>query len=284
MNYQRDMTGQAFATQTNKAITLLGMSGVGKTTLANRLPKAAWFHYSGDYRIGTRYLAEPILDVVKRQAMKDPMLQDLLRADEISIEHNITVDNLDLVSKFLGMIGAGENGGLRLDEFKRRQELHRRAEISAMFDVPDFIERARETYGYPNFINDAGGSLCELNEDGLIKKLAEDTLIIYLQPSTQLRQDIIERSLARPKPMYYRDDFFDQQLPQYLLDTSTPSIDVINPDDFFRWIIPRLIAHREPLYRRIADEYGVTIDADKIMAIRSEDEFVEIVSAALDRR
>ena len=127
MNYQRDMTGQEFSTQTNKAITLLGMSGVGKTTIANRLPKASWFHYSGDYRIGTRYLEEPILDVVKRQAMKDPMLQDLLRADEISIEHNITVNNLDLVSKFLGMIGSGENGGLRLDEFKRRQELHRRA-------------------------------------------------------------------------------------------------------------------------------------------------------------
>ena len=284
MNYQRDMTGQAFATQTNKAITLLGMSGVGKTTLANRLPKAAWFHYSGDYRIGTRYLEEPILDVVKRQAMKDPMLQDLLRADEISIEHNITVNNLDLVSKFLGMIGSGENGGLRLDEFKRRQELHRRAEISAMFDVPDFIERARETYGYPNFINDAGGSLCELNKDGLMKRLAEDTLIIYLQPSTQLRQKIIERSLERPKPMYYQDDFFDRELPQYLSDTSTPSIDVINPDDFFCWIIPRLIAHREPLYRRIADEYGVTVDADEIMAIRSEDEFLEIVAAALDRR
>ena len=243
MNYQRDMTGQAFATQTNKAITLLGMSGVGKTTLANRLPKAAWFHYSGDYRIGTRYLEEPILDVVKRQAMKDPMLQDLLRADEISIEHNITVNNLDLVSKFLGMIGSGENGGLRLDEFKRRQELH-----------------------------------------GLMKRLAEDTLIIYLQPSTQLRQKIIERSLMRPKPMYYQDDFFDRELPQYLSDTSTPSIDVINPDDFFCWIIPRLIAHREPLYRRIADEYGVTVDADEIMAIRNEDEFLDIVAAALDRR
>ena len=212
------------------------------------------------------------------------MLQDLLRADEISIEHNITVNNLDLVSKFLGMIGSGENGGLRLDEFKRRQELHRRAEISAMFDVPDFIERARETYGYPNFINDAGGSLCELNEDGLMKRLAEDTLIIYLQPSTELRQKIIERSLVRPKPMYYQDDFFDRELPQYLSDTSTPSIDVINPDDFFCWIIPRLIAHREPLYRRIADEYGVTVDADEIMAIRSEDEFLEIVAAALDRR
>ena len=98
MNYQRDMTGQEFSTQTNKAITLLGMSGVGKTTIANRLPKDSWFHYSGDYRIGTRYLEEPILDVIKRQAMKDPMLWDLLRADEISIEHRITVNNLDPVS------------------------------------------------------------------------------------------------------------------------------------------------------------------------------------------
>jgi len=29
-----------------------------------------------------------------------------------------------------------------------------------------------------------------------MKRLAEDTLIIYLQPSTQLRQKIIERSLV----------------------------------------------------------------------------------------
>src|SRR6188472_4448588 len=35
----------------NKAITLLGMSGVGKTTLAYKLPRSKWFHYSGDYRI-----------------------------------------------------------------------------------------------------------------------------------------------------------------------------------------------------------------------------------------
>ena len=84
--------------------------------------------------------------------------------------------------------------------------------------------------------------------------------------------------------MYYRDDFFDRELPQYLWETGTPSIDVIDSDDFFRWIIPRLIAHREPLYRCIADEYGVTVDADEIIAIQSEDEFLEIVAAALDRR
>ena len=49
------LTASEFTKWPNKAITLLGMSGIGKTTLANKLPKSKWFHYSGDYRIGTKY-------------------------------------------------------------------------------------------------------------------------------------------------------------------------------------------------------------------------------------
>jgi GTPase SAR1 family protein len=64
------MTRAEFLRWPHKAITLLGMSGIGKTTLAYKLPKSKWFHYSGDYRIGTKYLAEPILDNIKRQAMQ----------------------------------------------------------------------------------------------------------------------------------------------------------------------------------------------------------------------
>jgi hypothetical protein len=40
----------------HKSVTLLGMSGVGKTHLSTLLRGHFWFHYSGDYRIGTRYL------------------------------------------------------------------------------------------------------------------------------------------------------------------------------------------------------------------------------------
>ena len=48
------------------AVTLLGMSGVGKTMLSTALRQSSnWFHYSADYRIGTRYLVESILDNVK---------------------------------------------------------------------------------------------------------------------------------------------------------------------------------------------------------------------------
>ena len=137
-------------------MTLLGLSGVGKTRLATLLRKHDWFHYSGDYRIGTRYLDEAILDNVKQQVMSVPFLRELLRSDSIYISNNITVDNLRPVSSFLGKVGNPERGGLPLKEFKRRQSLHRMAEIAAMKDVPEFIHKAREIYGYRHFVNDAG--------------------------------------------------------------------------------------------------------------------------------
>jgi ABC-type transport system involved in cytochrome bd biosynthesis fused ATPase/permease subunit len=79
------MTAQEFIDCKSKHITLLAMSGAGKTTLADKLPKTKWYHYSGDYRIGTKYLKEPILDNIKRQAMSVPFLRELLRADLVMI-------------------------------------------------------------------------------------------------------------------------------------------------------------------------------------------------------
>ena len=55
----------------NKRVSLLGMSGLGKTRLSNMLQSSFnWFHYSVDYRIGTRYLDEFIVDNFKQEAMK----------------------------------------------------------------------------------------------------------------------------------------------------------------------------------------------------------------------
>ena len=86
------LTLREFRAWDNKCVTLLGMSGVGKTRLATLLRRQNWFHYSGDYRIGTRYLDEPILDNIKQQAMQVPFLRDLLRSDSIYVRNNITVD------------------------------------------------------------------------------------------------------------------------------------------------------------------------------------------------
>ena len=175
------MSPQEFLDWPSKRITLLAMSGAGKTTLANKLPKAKWFHYSGDYRIGTKYLREPILDNIKRQAMSVPFLRDLLMSDSIYISNKITVDNLAPVSTFLGKLGDAKQGGMSLTEFKRRQHLHHQAEVAAMNDVPEFIHKAEDIYGYHHFINDAGGSVCELDNPEVLKTLADNTLIIYIK-------------------------------------------------------------------------------------------------------
>ena len=80
---------EEFRNWDHKNITLLGMSGVGKTYLSSLLRQHNWFHYSIDYRIGTRYLDEPIMDLIKQQAMQAPFLRDLLRKDWIYIRNNI---------------------------------------------------------------------------------------------------------------------------------------------------------------------------------------------------
>ncbi len=278
------MRREEFVRWENKAITLLGMSGVGKTLLANRLPKATWFHYSGDYRIGTKYLEEPILDNIKRQAMQVPFLRDLLRSDCIYIRANITVDNLKAMSTFLGKVGDPQRGGLALAEFKRRQQLHREAEIRAMHDVEPFIVKAREIYGYPHFINDAGGSVCELDDEPTLQTLARNTLIIYIRADKEMEDQLIQRQIEHPKPLYYSEPFLDEQLKEYLSAEKLRSVEEIEPDRFVRWIFPKLVAHRRPRYQALADRYGYTVEARGAEQVRNESDFIELVGDALQKK
>ncbi len=278
------MTRNEFLAWPRKAITLLGMSGVGKTTLANRLPTGSWFHYSGDYRIGTRYLSEHIVDNFKREAMKVPFLRDLLRNDSIYIASNITVDNLEPISTFLGKIGRRDSGGLSLSEFKRRQRMHRDAEASAMRDVADFIVKAKEIYGYDHLINDAGGSICEIDDPEMLRILSDHTLILYLRAGPDMEQELIRRAVAKPKPLYYRDDFLDSRLAEYLRLEGLSSPEEIVPDRFVQWIFPSLVRHRRPRYEEIAARYGYTTDANELAGVRDEADFLDLVGDAIDRR
>ncbi|MDH3314469.1 MAG: ATPase [Gammaproteobacteria bacterium] len=264
-----------------KDVTLLGMSGVGKTTLANKLPKQKWFHYSGDYRIGTKYLEEPILDNIKKQAMKVDFLRDLLRSDSIYICSNISVNNLDPISSFLGKIGNPDLGGLSVAEFKQRQRLHHDAEVGAMKDVESFIRKAKEIYGYAHFINDAGGSVCELDDPGALETLVKHTLIIYIRADEDMEQQLIQRQIDNPKPLYYQEAFLDEKLSEYLKSKGAKSVEEIDPDKFVQWTFPKLVAHRRPLYEDIAARYGYTIDAREIGNVRNESDFLLLIRDTL---
>ncbi|MDI1279699.1 ATPase [Methylobacter sp.] len=275
------MSPQEFLDWKTKRITLLAMSGAGKTTLANKLPKANWFHYSGDYRIGTKYLEEPILDNIKRQAMRVPFLRELLLSDSIHISNKITVDNLAPVSSFLGKLGDPELGGLSLQEFKRRQKLHHQAEIAAMNDVPDFIDKAVDIYGYKYFVNDAGGSVCELDSPEVLETLAQNTLIVYIKIPPALEQTIIERAKSDPKPLYYREAFLDEKLAEFMQLKNYAFTDVMPPDDFVSWVFPELFKSRLPRYQAIADQYGYTVDANDVATVKGEDDFIRLIADAL---
>lgn len=277
------LSAEDFMAWENKHVTLLGMSGVGKTRVANILRRRNWFHYSGDYRIGTRYLDEPILDNIKQQAMQVPFLRKLLRTDSIHIRNNITVDNLTPVSSFLGKVGNPEQGGLPLKEFKRRQDLHREGEIAAMKDVPEFIRKAREIYGYRHFVNDAGGSLCELEDPKVIQTLEEHTLILYIKATEHDEKELIRRAEGDPKPLYYREPFLDEQLAHYLRENELPYVAMVDPDDFVRWVFPRLFYARIPRYEAIAAGHGYTITTDELSRVKDENGFLTLLAEAVAR-
>lgn len=277
------LTIEEFHHWQHRCITLLGMSGVGKTYLSGLLRRSDWFHYSGDYRIGTRYLDEPILDLIKSQAMQVPFLRDLLRRDWVAFQNKIQVDDLGPVLSFVGQLGDPEKGGLSLPEFNRRQALYRDAEIRAMQDVPEFIRKAREIYGYSHFVNDVGGSLCELEAPSVIDLLAQHSLILYIRVPQADEIKLIQRAQADPKPLYFRPTFIKAAVKDYLTEHGLEYVADIDPNDFTRWVFPRLFHSRVPRYEAIARPFGYTVESTEVAAVRDEQDFLALIETAIAR-
>ncbi len=275
---------EEFRAWENKRVTLVGMSGVGKSYLSAKLRGSNWFHYSGDYRIGTRYLDEHIVDMIKQQGIKIPFLKELLRNDWIYIKNNIRVNDLGPVLSFVGKLGNPELGGVELGEFVERQAIYRQAEVDAMHDIPHFIEKARRIYGYPHFVNDVGGSLCELDESDVMDILVDNTMILYIQVTNQEQEDrLIERAVSDPKPLYYRPDFLEQHLQIYFEETGLQYAAQIDPDAFARWVFPRLYHSRIPRYAEIA-KLGYTVTSEEVDQVQNDKDFFQLLETAIARQ
>ncbi len=279
---------KSFANSDARAITIFGMAGVGKTRISNLLRKNNWFHYSIDYRIGTRYMGEFITDNLKREAMKVPFLGALLRSDSIDISTNLRFENLEPLSSYLGAPGNLEQGGLSLKEYQKRQEQHRIAEIAALIDVPHFIARAKNLYGYENFIADTGGSMIEVitpdDNDPVIKALTSSTMMLYIRGTDADTDALITRYKNAPKPMYYRPALLVEKWAQFKKLNHIDNDNEVDPVEFAGWGFEEILNDRLPRYQALADRFGYTIDASDLRTVRDANDFEQLMCKAIESR
>ena len=271
-----------------KRVLFFAMSGLGKTHVSRMLRDSGdWFHYSIDYRIGTRYMGEYIADNAKAHAMKVPFLRELLLSDSIYIGSNISFENLMPVSTYLGKPGDPGKGGLEMEEYRRRQEQFRQSEIYALLDTHYFIDRAQRLYGYPHFICDTGGSICEWVDaenpaDPILTELNKHTLMVWIKGDEAHTQELIRRFDKAPKPMAYQPEFLSGAWVEYLEETGVAE-DKVVPDAFIRWTYARALAHRQPRYEAMA-RWGVTVTADAVADVKTPADFETLIAEAIEAR
>lgn len=272
-----------------KRLMLFGMSGLGKTHVSTILRDGGgWFHYSVDYRIGTRYMGEHIADGFKEDAMQVPALAKLLKTDSIYIASNITFHNLAPLSDYLGKPGNPAKSGLPIEEYKRRQTLHHAAERAAMLDTAHFIHRAQRLYDYAHFVCDTSGSICEVvnpddPNDPIMSAVSEEMLPVWIEGSEAHTAELVRRFDKAPKPMCYQPDFLDDAWATYTREKGLTE-DQVDPDDFVRWTYARALNHRQPRYRAMAERWGVTVQASDVARVQSSDDMIALVARALEAR
>lgn len=272
-----------------KRVLIFAMSGLGKTYLSTLLRDGGdWFHYSIDYRIGTRYMGEAIADNAKREAMKVPFLRDLLRSNSIYIGSNISFDDLKPMSSYLGKPGNPALGGLDWDEYTKRQDQFQRSEVAALHDTGHFIDRATDLYQYPHFICDTGGSICEWvntddDKDPIMTDLASKTLMVWIEGTDAHTAELIRRFDKEPKPMSYDPVFLLNTWQAYLAEFNKAP-DQVDPDDFIRWAFAKALAHRQPRYKAMADKWGITVPQDAVTRVHDQEGFVGMIADALEMR
>lgn len=276
---------ESWRASSSKKIMIFGMSGLGKSHISSMLRReGAWYHYSVDYRIGTHYLGQDIVDLCKLEAMKNAFLSKLLRSDSIYIASNLTFENLEPLSQFLGKPGDPKLGGIEFAEYQRRQALHAKAERGAMKDTISFLERSHKIYSYQNFICDTSGSLVEIVDpddpkDPIMSLLSGAMLPVWVAGSDEETDALVARFNKAPKPMYYAPEFLSTLWAEF-----TQNEDQIDPDSFVRWGFQRLIEHRLPRYEKLAQNWGVRVASADLAACRTPEAFEALIAAALEKK
>ena len=240
-----------------KRFALLGMSGLGKTFISRSLVKQDnWLHYSVDYEIG----------------------KILFKNKHRNLLNGFEVGNLTNLSDFLGKPGSPSMGGIPFSEYLTRQKLHRDAEIKATLHASSLVENSPEL---SHLVCDTSGSICELvnpsdENDAILKSLSKNFLIICLEAPDSMYQVLINRFLAKPKPMYYEENFLHSLWQSFKNDTSNIN-DQINPDDFMIYGFKALIKRRTAIFDSISKNWGISLNFENLRVVKSAADLVKAI-------
>lgn len=246
------LSAQEFKDQPYKRITLIGMSGAGKTYISSLLERMGWQNYSCDYVIGAEHLK-----------------------DEMGIGGDFTAENIGALSVYLGKLGREDAGGFNLETFKARQKAYYDAECCALKEMGERIKKGC------HFVHDSTGSLCEIEDEALLRVIGEQTLFVYLMADAETEKAVLQRARDYPKPLFFPPAFLQASLSEYMSINSILAIDDIEPDAFSRWVFPKLFEARKPKYQRLADLYGVSIPAKAFTDFSRSDDFINIIAEHL---
>lgn len=248
------LSAREFMALPQKRITLMGMSGSGKTYITGFLENLGWRSYSCDYMIGSKYLK-----------------------NELSEMQSFSVENISALSTFIGKLGDSEKGGYSLDLFKARQKAYYDAEVAAVAEAVEICSSDDS-----NFVHDSTGSLCEIMDEDLIARVGEQTLFVYLQATDEDEKAVLQRAQDYPKPLFFPPEQLVIWLNEYMQGANLNMVEDITPDDFSRWVFPKLFESRKPKYQRLSDLYGVSVPARAFLNFKSEQDFIDIIANYLD--
>src|SRR5436190_925804 len=92
-----------------------------------------------------------------------------------------------------------------------------------------------------------------------------------------------ERFRKMPKPMYYQPRFLDEKWAEYKKSRSITEDREVDPDGFAIWGFEQLLHHRIPLYQAIARNFGYSVKMEDVPKVKTEEDFLALVSRAIDK-
>ena len=118
----------------------------------------------------------------------------------------------------------------------------------------------------------------------MVRDTRRNAQMVHFQMQAQQNVAELTRRFDRaPKPMYYQPAFLTDAWQEYLRDNKVSEAEV-DPDAFVRWTYARALAHRQPRYKAMADNWGVTLRAEDVARVKSPQDVEDLIATALEAR